>query len=141
MSIKINPADQWFSKCIRERANWTCEHCLTVYERGAQGLHCSHLFGRRAYAIRFCPDNAFAHCFGCHQKLGSNPVDFTLWATAKIGQGMIDILTEKKNDISLAKLHKKNTKEVAAHYKREYAVMLDKRADGHIGRIEFPAYL
>ena len=91
--------------------------------------------------MRWSKDNAFAMCWGCHQKLGSNPDDFRLWAVNKVGQGMIDILREKREDISRAKIFKKNEKEVAKHYKTEYERMLEKRNDGETGRIEFQDYL
>lgn len=138
--IKRLPADDWFSKCVRERADWICEVCHTGYERGSQGLHCSHYFGRRAYGVRFDPDNAFAHCFGCHQKMGSNPDDFTRWATEQLGEGCIELLREKREDISLAKSIKKFPKDVAKHYKEQHEEMLRKREAGEIGRIEFEGY-
>ncbi len=91
--------------------------------------------------MRWAKDNAFAMCFGCHQKLGSNPDDFREWVSAKIGEGMIQILREKREDIGLAKLFKKNEKEVSKHYKNEYESMLEKRNAGETGRIEFEDYL
>ena len=141
MKVKIKASDKWFSRCIRERTAWTCEVCGSVHEEGSQGLQCSHYFGRRANALRWAKDNAFAMCWGCHQKLGSNPDYFRLWAVNKVGQGMIDILREKREDINLAKLFKKNEKEVAKHYKAEYERMLEKRNDGETGRLEFEDYL
>ncbi len=141
MRIKIKPSDKWFSRCIRERTSWTCEVCGSSHEEGSQGLHCSHYFGRRAKSLRWAKDNAFAMCFGCHQKLGSNPDDFREWVSAKIGEGMIQILREKREDIGLAKLFKKNEKEVSKHYKNEYESMLEKRNAGETGRIEFEDYL
>jgi len=77
--IKIDKADRYFSYFIRERDNWICKKCKTQYPRKAQGLHCSHFFGRRAESTRFDPNNADAHCYYCHQYLGSNPLEFTEW--------------------------------------------------------------
>lgn len=143
MRIKIHPADKWFSKCIREAADWTCEKCGGVYERGSQGLHCSHLFSRRHYSVRFCanPPNAFAHCFGCHSYLGGNPVIFRNWAINEIGEGAIELLTEKHNNINLAKDIKKNLKDVAAHYKKEHERLMQLRADGAVGKLEVIGYI
>jgi len=138
--MKIKASDKWFSKCVRERTAWTCEHCGTVYPENSQGLHCSHYFGRRAKAIRWDPDNAFAHCFSCHQLLGSNPNDFQSWASERLGSGVIDMLIEKRNDTNLAKALNKAEKEIAAHYKLEYETMLSRRAAGETGRIEFTGY-
>lgn len=88
--MKRDASDAAFSKLIRTRANWTCESCGTAYGPGAQGLHCSHLFGRRSRATRWHSLNAFAHCFACHQYLGSNPVIFAEWAIEKLGREVVD---------------------------------------------------
>ena len=104
------------------------------------GLHCSHYFGRRANSLRYCPDNAFAHCFGCHQRLGSNPDDFRGWMVSKVGEGMIDILREKREDIGLAKDIKKNIKDVAKHYKAEYERLRQERLNGVTGPLEIISY-
>lgn len=145
--IKISPADRWFSKCVRESQDWTCEVCKTKYPENAQGLHCSHYFGRRNYSVRFCAGgsggvtNAFSHCFGCHQKMGSNPYDFTKWVTDTIGEGALEILIEKRNDINAAKMIKKNLKDVAAHYKLEFEGLQARRAGGDSGVLTFTPYL
>lgn len=138
--MKIASSDRWFSKCVRERSNWTCEHCGKAYPQNSQGLHCSHYFGRRNKSLRWDPDNAFAHCFGCHQKLGSNPHDFQRWAEERLGSGTVEILNEKRNDLNLAKSLHKAEKEIAAHYKLEYETMLSRRAAGESGRLEFTGY-
>lgn len=138
--IKRLPADDAFSKCVRERSDWRCEVCGTEYEPGSQGLHCSHYFGRRAYGVRFDPDNAFAHCFGCHQKMGANPDDFTRWATEQLGEGVIQILREKREDIGLAKSVKKFLPDVAKHYREQLKAMKKQRDAGKTGRIEFQGY-
>lgn len=140
MAIKVSKADAAFSRCVRERTNWACEACGNQYERGHRGLHCSHYFGRRAYGVRFDPDNCFSHCFGCHQKLGSNPHDFTEWATERLGEGCIELLIEKRNDISLAKAIKKALKDVQKHYETQLKWMLEQRDNGEEGRIEFEGY-
>ena len=48
-------------------------------------------------------------------KLGSNPDDHREWMVNKVGEGMIDILRQKREDIGLAKSIKKNLKDVAKH--------------------------
>jgi uncharacterized CHY-type Zn-finger protein len=111
-----------------------------VYPQNSQGLHCSHYFGRRNKSLRWDPDNAFAHCFGCHQKLGSNPHDFQRWAEDRLGSGTVEILNEKRNDLNLAKSLHKAEKEIAAHYKLEYETMLSRRAAGESGRLEFTGF-
>lgn len=139
--IKRTQADDWFSKCIREASNWKCEGCGTEYEEGSQGLHCSHYFGRRAYAVRFDPDNVFAHCFGCHQKFGANPDDFRAFFVEQRGEGMAQLLREKREDIGLAKSVKKNLKDVAAHYRAEFKRLKAERARGETGPLTVVGYV
>mgnify|MGYP003666633274 FL=1 len=118
--IKINMADKWFSKCVRRRNNWTCERCNAVYGESYSGLHCSHYFGRRSYSTRYDADNAFAHCYGCHQYLGSNPDLFQIWVKSMLGETRLDQLRQRNRDISLGKSIKKNQKDVAKHYKAQF---------------------
>jgi len=139
--MKISPADKYFSKCVRARTNWTCECCGKQYEENSQGLHCSHYYGRRAYAVRYDPMNAFAHCFSCHQKLGSNPEDFHRWATETLGKQAIGILQEKRENIGLAKDYKKNLKDVAKHYREQFKLIQEQRELGNNERINFVGYI
>lgn len=139
--MKRTQADDWFSKCVRERVDWHCEKCGKYYPPGKrQGLHCSHIFSRRHNSIRYDPDNAFAHCFSCHQWFGGNPVEAGEWVVGKLGAGLIAILTEKKNDANLAKLMKKSENEIGKYYKAEFTRMMALRADGRKGRIEITGF-
>lgn len=81
--------------------------------------------------------NAGAHCFGCHQKLGENPIMFANWIRMHLGR-LYDVLEEKHNQI--VKLTKKDRAELRAHLKQEYERMLEARAEGETGRIEFVGY-
>ena len=139
--MKRIAADTWFSKCVRLRTNYTCEGCGKVYDPSSMGLHCSHYFGRRAYSVRFDPDNAFAHCYGCHQRFGSNPDDFHHWALGCLGDGRIQILRERREDSNLAKDYRKNIKDVSSHFRDEFRRMEGLRAEGETGRIEIEPYL
>lgn len=117
MGIKTNPADQAFSKCVRQAANWTCERCGSVHEKGSVGLHCSHIFSRRHRTIRWCKDNVQALCFSCHQWFGGNPADSGRWITELKGEGFIEMLREKR-DMKL-KISKLEEKDIAKHYRAE----------------------
>jgi len=90
MGIKRDKFDDVFSRFIRTRAKWTCEHCKKNFENNRGGLHCSHMFGRRNITVRYHPDNAFAHCVYCHKYLGENPIEFSKWAENKLGKKIID---------------------------------------------------
>jgi hypothetical protein len=136
--VKIKPADTWFSKCVRERSDWVCECCGKQYEENSQGLHCSHHFSRRHRSVRWCGDNASSHCFSCHQRLGGNPVEFARWIENKLGNGLVQILEDKKN--TLVKISKLEEKEIADHYKAEYKKLKERRKNGETGFIEFESY-
>lgn len=135
MGIRISKQDRIFSKLIRERAGWKCERCGTQYEAHSAGLHASHIFSRRYAAIRWEPRNCVAHCFGCHQWYGGNPVLGGEWAKEHLGEEIIDDL--RRRIIKPMKLTKADKEDIYAHLKVEYDAMLSKRASGKVGRIEF----
>ena len=138
--MKRDATDALFSELVRERADWTCEACGKVYPEGQrQGLHCSHFYGRRHRATRWSEINAASHCFGCHQKLGGNPVVFARWISKHLaelyGANVPAALEEKHN--SIAKITKKDKKEMNVHFRAELKRLKELRAKGHAGRIEF----
>lgn len=90
--IKITVLDALFSKLVRNRSNWTCERCGTVYPENSAGLQCSHLFGRRSAATRVHSLNAVAHCAGCHSYLTANPDTFSKWMREYRGDEVVDRL-------------------------------------------------
>jgi len=102
--IKRDKFDDVFSKFIRTRAKWTCEHCKKNFESNRAGLHCSHMFGRRNITVRYHPDNAFAHCVYCHKYLSENPIEFSNWAEKKLGKEKIaEVLKIKLNKAGVKK--------------------------------------
>jgi hypothetical protein len=95
--ISIKSQDRHFSKLVRQRARWKCECCGKQYEPNSSGLHCSHFFGRASRATRWMQDNAAAHCFYCHQKLGANPVLFRDWIVNRLGEERVNQLQRLHN--------------------------------------------
>ena len=84
MGIKRTKWDKVFSDYIRYRDKWTCQKCERKYPINSAGLHCSHFFGRRYWSMRLEPTNAMALCFGCHNIVGSNPIEHKkLWESKK----------------------------------------------------------
>lgn len=138
MSVKIKPADTFFSRCVREAANWTCERCNTQYEKGSQGLHCSHIYSRRHRTIRWCALNVQALCYSCHQWFGGNPADSGLWIWEYLGTGAMEILIEKKN--TKVKVSKLEEKDIAAHYRKQLKALESQRGSGKEGRLEFESW-
>lgn len=139
--IKRSPADEWFSKCIREAANHTCEKCGKVcgttespHEFGR--LDCSHIFSRRHRTIRWDKLNAVAHCFTCHNWFGGNPIEAGKWAENHLGRGGVELLQEKRD--SRVKVSKLEEKEIAKHYREQHKKMLEARKNGE--PIDFESY-
>lgn len=111
--VKIDPADRLFSLWIRWRAGWRCERCMAQFEVGSQGLHCSHFWGRAREATRFDPENAVAHCHGCHSFLTANPELHREWKLKQIGQEAYDRLMVR------AQLHQNKDRTMAKLYWQE----------------------
>ena len=133
--MKRDPRDQLFSKLVRCRSNWVCERCGKQYEPNSQGLHASHLFGRRRRSVRWAPDNAAAHCFSCHNFLGENPRIFSRWITEHLGSEKADFLETKAN--TLVKWSKSDLEDIRKQLKSEWVAMQKMRDTGYEGRIEF----
>lgn len=125
--VRIDQADKFFSLFIRYRANWTCERCFTRYEVGSQGLHCSHFWGRAREGTRFDPENASAHCHGCHAFFTANPELHRQWKLKQIGQVAYDRLsiraqtTHKKDRALAAIVCKKLYEEEKVRYENNLA--------------------
>ena len=138
MSLKRSPADVAFSKCIRERVDYTCERCGKQFSRSSAGLHCSHNYSRTNRTIRWCKENALALCYPCHRWFGGNPLDSGHWLEKKIGAGAVEILREKMR--SKIKVTKQEEKEIAKYYREELKKQQEKRANGAQGIVEFESY-
>jgi len=138
-AVKITPADEAFSKCVRERADWTCERCGKYFPEGTRGgIHCSHIYSRGHRTIRWAGDNAQALCVSCHDWYGKDPADSGIWVADLLGEGHMAILREKKN--MKFKIPKTEEKEIAKHYREQLKIMQKARAEGHVGRLEFESY-
>lgn len=140
MALLITPADQSFSRCVRERTNWTCEVCGRYHPEGnsRMGLHCSHWMGRGNWSTRFDPRNAFSQCWPCHRDMGSNAPYFADWVAECLGTNVafeVRALSSKP-----AKGIRKQVPDIAKHYRRQHKLMQAIRAEGWQGRIEFAPY-
>ena len=134
--IKRTPLDAVFSDLVRERADWTCEVCGKEFpDRKGSGIHASHYWGRAGKSTRWHGDNVFAHCFGCHQKLGSRPHEFTAWVFKQLGETRYDWLTTRAH--TPKKYSKKDRKEMQTHFEAQLEDIRQRRREGQIGIIEF----
>lgn len=133
MSLKISTADKYFSMCIREARNHTCETC------GKTGrMEASHVYSRRHRTIRWDKLNIMCQCNGCHRAWHESPLKSFAWFESEYGQGRIDILREKMN--SKIKVPKSEEKEIASHYRAQLKLIEQKRADGETGYIDFESW-
>ena len=137
--MKRTKLDIVFSKLIRERAEYKCERCGKYYPEGQrQGLDCSHFYGRRHHSTRWHPDNAFSHCRGCHQYLGSNPAIFDKFARGQLGETRYDWLMRRHNQVT--KYSEEDLEDMYQHYKAQLAYMERRRKEGFVGYLDFVAW-
>lgn len=107
MKIRLDKADQTFSKYIRKRDGRCCR-CGSI-----NGLQASHYFGRGKESTRFDPENVDSLCFGCHQYWGStNREEYRNFKIKQLGQRGFDLLclraeTYCKKDRHLSYLYAK----------------------------------
>jgi hypothetical protein len=120
LKIRIDKKDTVFSKLIRLRARFNCEKCGRYFPHG-HGLQCSHFFSRRHQSTRYDPDNAAAHCFGCHQRLGANPIEFTAWIKQYLGDVRYEALQLRHRQI--VKRTKADAEALYQHLKSELAAL------------------
>ena len=137
MSVKRSKYDDIFSKCIRERNNYTCEKCGIYTPEGKARLacHCAHIHGRASNATRWDADNAVCLCAACHREFTHHPTDFYRWLKDYLGEGYLQILSEKAH--SVKKWTKADKEAMYQHYKNEHKLMLQRRKEGVQGRITF----
>lgn len=123
MALRRDAADDWFSKVVRLKADWTCECCGRQYGGPSTGLHCAHIYGRANKRVRWSLDNAVSLCFGCHQTFTANPLDFHSWLQGYLGEGHMEMLNEKRHQ--MFKTTKIIRKEISDHYREEFRTLMD----------------
>ena len=98
MRIKIDPLDTLCSQYVRMRAiklvggceRCLCQKCDIVKDNGDvypawKRLQASHFISRSNRAVRYDPDNLVGLCFGCHQYLGSHPLEHVEFFKSRLG--------------------------------------------------------
>lgn len=135
MALKRDKHDAVFSELVRERTNWQCDYCGKYFHHDHGNLHCSHFKSRRHKATRYHPFNAFAHCAGCHRKLGEDPYEFTMHANITYGEMVIDRVAHLA--AVPVRLKPWQMDEIYQHMKAELKRLRELRAGGNLWRIEF----
>lgn len=111
MGVKREACDVHFSKAVRHRDQHRCVYCF------GEGTDCAHIYGRAKKSVRWSMDNAVCLCRYHHRYFTANPVEFTDFLTNTWGQGHMDLLREKANQIY--KTTKELRKEISAHYREQ----------------------
>ena len=119
VAIRREACDSWFSKCVRKRANWSCEYC----GKSDGQLDCAHIYGRAQKSVRWDGMNAVALCRYHHQQFTANPIEFTRWLEGHLGEAHMEILAEKRQH--LLKTTKALRKEISDHYREQFNQMGD----------------
>ena len=133
--IKRTPADTWFSRCVRARANFTCERCGAVHTPTSQGLHCSHHHRRGQWAVRFDPGNAEALCYGCHVQAGGTADRLALVVSEAEQARLRALCVDQAVARRVRRTHGRGA--IAAHFKAEYERLMALRDDGRGDRLDF----
>lgn len=100
MNIKIDKADQYFSKYIRlrDRECRRCHSLVSFNDKGDPVSHqASHFAGRGKEATRFDLENVDSLCGGCHQYFTANPYEHTQWQVKVKGQNTVDSVILRSN--------------------------------------------
>lgn len=138
MAVKSDALDILFSRCVRERANWVCEHCEKCFKHDRHSLQCAHIVGRRVIRLRHDPLNALALCASCHSYFTDRPLEFASFCLGYIGGSLRDELYRLSNEVH--KRPKGWKKEARAHYRAELARMDELRKGGDDGYLEFTGF-
>lgn len=95
----LKNADTQYSRYIREKRGYTCEHCGFYDAPPTQMIQCSHYLGRSYKAVRFDDDNCDVLCATCHYKFeNAKQYEYRDWKLARLGKKRHDALWEKANN-------------------------------------------
>jgi hypothetical protein len=140
--IKITQGDKYFSLCVRERAEWRCQYpgCGKQYPPPTQGLHCAHVMSRGHWSVRFDPHNAIALCYGHHRIAEQRrEVEFLPLVKSLFGEAQWHRVFAEAYKGGGYRV-KRSLPEIAKHYREQLKAMQAKRADGHIGLLDFEGW-
>jgi len=82
-------ADSLFAAFIVHR-DGCCQKCGTT-----SYLQCSHHISRGRLATRYDPENAVAHCRGCHKTFTENPPLHLEWIIDRMGADEYELLLDR----------------------------------------------
>ncbi len=116
--MKLDPADQWFSKYVRLNAG-ECRRCHSRVQYNAAGdpisHQASHFQGRRKEATRYDLENVDCLCGGCHKYFTAMPFEHVQWQIATKGEDTVNAIIIRSNGYK-----KKDRKMEAMIWKQAY---------------------
>jgi hypothetical protein len=71
----------------------------------------------------------------------ANPVEHQAWQIERKGEGLMQMLRETCNDLSIGRLAKREKKEIAKHYREEFKRMGALRLEGVEGWLDFENWI
>jgi len=124
--MKLDPADQWFSKYVRLKEG-ECARCGSQVQFNANGdpitHQASHFQGRRKEATRFDLENVDCMCGGCHRYFTSVPFEHVQWQIATKGENAVNAIIVRSNSYM-----KKDRKLAARVWKQAYLDLKQEKA-------------
>jgi hypothetical protein len=137
--VKRDALDDVFSQCIREAADWTCEHSGLVFpDRKSRALHCSHVISRQYHGTRWYPDNCASLSAQWHDYMGKHPIEHAAFTRRRLGDVRYEMLRDRGNRTYTYRPHHKA--EMRKHFRDELERMLELRRNGVTGLLSFAAY-
>ena len=137
-TIKIRPADKWWSWVVR----WEARKCefgvkcipqerknLETGELDINYLECVHYFTRKKESTRFDRENTYSGCKSCHQYFHRFPEKHKEWMIKRLGQRGFDLLTIRANT-SLKGTKEMQDSMVLIYCKQELPKLKERGNDG-----------
>jgi len=114
------------------------------YEHDKGYVHCSHYVSRGIHSTRYHPQNAFCHCYSCHEKLGGgrwgggNHAEFAHHYDEVFGPDTREFI--RQLSLQPFRKHKQLVLDIADYYRDIYNQMEEIRRSVDDSRIEFEFY-
>ena len=140
--IRRDKYDAVVSDLVRERNDWTCQHCGFICDDGqARGksrrVENSHFIPRRHSSTRYYSDNCDCLCKKCHQLFTEDNTGlYAAWKRRDLGDDRYDSLVERGR--AIVKRTKAEKEDLYKHLKAQLKYMRRRRFEnGEMGWLDF----
>ena len=93
LKIKLSSTDKLFSRERRLMADGICDVCHRKV--GLNKLQVMHFHSRRKRSVRWDRQNVAVGCFGCHQRLDSEPLEKVEFFRGRMNNIEFDLLNAR----------------------------------------------